>query len=132
MPSRGSGLAVAVASTTFSPMRTTAEPWACLANFPVSNEMVFTAGEFDSNLGCFWFHRFIPFGQEGNARVTESARRVSAMPVAHGWPERTVRDFATLVQTALWRRQITEALGDHARAESRTYLRMPSFVMTVL
>src|SRR6267154_6232740 len=38
MPSRGSGLATAVASTTFSPMRTTAEPWACLANFPVSNE----------------------------------------------------------------------------------------------
>src|SRR5580693_1759491 len=38
MPSRGSALAVAVASTTFSPRRTTAAPWACLANFPVSNE----------------------------------------------------------------------------------------------
>src|SRR3974390_870566 len=38
MPSRGSGLAVAVARTTFSPLRTTAEPWACLASFPVSNE----------------------------------------------------------------------------------------------
>src|SRR5271156_393569 len=38
MPSRGSALAVAVASTTLSPWRTTAEPWACLANFPVSNE----------------------------------------------------------------------------------------------
>src|SRR5579864_4182385 len=37
MPSRGSGLATAVASTTLSPMRTTTEPWACLANFPVSN-----------------------------------------------------------------------------------------------
>src|SRR5271170_2218429 len=41
MPSRGSALAVAVASTTFSPMRTTAAPWACLANFPVSNESCF-------------------------------------------------------------------------------------------
>ena len=38
MPSRGSGLAVAVASTTLSPMRTTAAPCACLASFPVSNE----------------------------------------------------------------------------------------------
>src|SRR5690348_17998687 len=37
MPSRGSWFAVAVASTTLSPVRTTAEPWACLANFPVSN-----------------------------------------------------------------------------------------------
>src|SRR5580658_5796714 len=41
MPSRGSALAVAVASTTLSPMRTTAAPWACLANFPVSNESCF-------------------------------------------------------------------------------------------
>src|SRR5271156_292635 len=41
MPSRGSGLAVAVASTTLSPERTTAEPWACLASFPVSNESCF-------------------------------------------------------------------------------------------
>src|SRR5712692_6779029 len=39
MPSRGSALAVAVASTTLSPSRTTAAPWACLANFPVSNEI---------------------------------------------------------------------------------------------
>src|SRR5271168_3979622 len=38
MPSRGSVFAVAVASTTLSPVRTTAAPWACLANFPVSNE----------------------------------------------------------------------------------------------
>src|SRR5437660_7946144 len=36
MPSRGSGLAVAVASTTLSWRRTTADPCACLANFPVS------------------------------------------------------------------------------------------------
>src|SRR6266852_3744507 len=39
MPSRGSALAVAVARTTLSPSRTTAAPWACLANFPVSNEI---------------------------------------------------------------------------------------------
>src|SRR5258708_18031258 len=38
MPSRGSGLAVAAARTTLSPILTTAEPPACLANFPVSNE----------------------------------------------------------------------------------------------
>src|SRR6266853_1663870 len=39
MPSRGSALAVAVARTTLSPRRTTAAPPACLANFPVSNEI---------------------------------------------------------------------------------------------
>src|SRR5437868_6257530 len=38
MPSRGSGLAQAVANTTFSPLRTTAEPWACFAQLPVSKE----------------------------------------------------------------------------------------------
>ena len=32
-------LAVAVAITTLSPMRTTVEPWACLASFPVSKEI---------------------------------------------------------------------------------------------
>src|SRR5512135_3607389 len=41
MPSRASGLATAVASTTFSPRRTTAAPWACFANFPVSKERFF-------------------------------------------------------------------------------------------
>src|SRR5512147_744660 len=40
MPSRGSWLAVAVPRTTLSAKRTTTEPCACLANFPVSNEMV--------------------------------------------------------------------------------------------
>src|SRR5678816_2968495 len=37
MPSRGSALATAVARMTLSPMRTTAEPCACLASLPVSN-----------------------------------------------------------------------------------------------
>src|ERR1700732_4220395 len=41
MPTRGSGLAVAAARTTFSPKRTTAEPPACLASFPVSIESCF-------------------------------------------------------------------------------------------
>src|SRR5581483_3039869 len=41
MPSRGSGFAVAVARTTLSPRRTTTAPWACLANLPVSNDIVF-------------------------------------------------------------------------------------------
>src|SRR5512147_1431769 len=40
MPSRGSWLAVAVPRTTLSAKRTTTEPCACLANLPVSNEMV--------------------------------------------------------------------------------------------
>src|ERR1700733_8684364 len=39
MPSRGSGLAVAAARTTLSPKRTTADPPACLASFPVSKEI---------------------------------------------------------------------------------------------
>src|ERR1019366_3209037 len=39
MPSRGSGLAQAVARMTFSPMRTMQEPWACFASFPVSKWM---------------------------------------------------------------------------------------------
>ena len=38
-----------MASTTFSPRRTTAAPPACLASFPVSNEICFTAGEMDGN-----------------------------------------------------------------------------------
>src|SRR5437868_5312144 len=41
MPSRGSGLAQAVAKTTFSPLRTTAEPCACFAQLPVSKEIFF-------------------------------------------------------------------------------------------
>src|ERR1700694_6085182 len=41
MPVRGSGLEVAAARTTFSPKRTTAEPPACLASFPVSIESCF-------------------------------------------------------------------------------------------
>jgi hypothetical protein len=40
MPSRGSGLAVAAARTTFSPEADNRrEPPACLASFPVSNEI---------------------------------------------------------------------------------------------
>src|ERR1700716_634500 len=41
MPVRGSGLEAAAARTTFSPKRTTAEPPACLASFPVSIESCF-------------------------------------------------------------------------------------------
>src|SRR5271170_5116938 len=41
MPVRGSGFEVAAARTTFSPKRTTAEPPACLASFPVSIERLF-------------------------------------------------------------------------------------------
>src|SRR5437868_14080436 len=38
MPSRGLGLATAVAKMTLSPIRTTVDPCACFASFPVSNE----------------------------------------------------------------------------------------------
>ena len=55
MPSRGSGLATAVARTTFSPMRTTTEPWACLANFPVSNERLLPPVS-STDTSCFMFY----------------------------------------------------------------------------
>jgi len=62
MPSRGSGLATAVASTTLSPMRTTTEPWACLANFPVSNARLLPPVSC-TDTSCFMF--YFPSGQEG-------------------------------------------------------------------
>src|ERR1700690_2958935 len=67
MPSRGSALAVAVASTTVSPILTTAAPWACLANFPVSKERRFPpASSTDTSTGCGFMVSF-PYGQEGRA-----------------------------------------------------------------
>jgi hypothetical protein len=37
----------------------------------------FTAGELDTNFGCFWFHNSILFVQEGDAAQQAVARRVS-------------------------------------------------------
>src|SRR5258708_17617917 len=77
MPSRGSGLAVAVARTTLSPSRTTAAPPACLANFPVSNEICLPPARFTVTLLASGFI-FYPYcvNQEG---AGECAGKVAAM-----------------------------------------------------
>src|SRR5580658_9211901 len=70
MPSRGSALAVAVASTTFSPSRTTAAPWACLANFPVSNEMCLPPASSTVMLlaSGFMIHSFAGWATQGGCQ----------------------------------------------------------------
>src|SRR5580704_1448526 len=64
MPSRGSGLAVAVARTTVSPIRTTTDPWACLAHFPVSNESCLPP-ERSTATSCFMSNSFWAGGRRG-------------------------------------------------------------------
>src|SRR5690349_18530236 len=64
MPSRGSGLATAVARTTLSPMRTTTEPWACLANFPVSKDRLLPPLN-TTDTSCFIFGSFWAGGHAG-------------------------------------------------------------------
>src|SRR5258708_36961562 len=73
MPSRGSGLAVAVASTTLSPRRTTAEPCACLANFPVSNVIFLPPARLTSTsvLSGFMIHPYRLGGQPDGLRVLQ-------------------------------------------------------------
>src|SRR5208283_4688575 len=65
MPSRGSGLEVAVARTTFSPNLTTAAPPACLASFPVSIDSCFPPASSTETLVAsgFIIH---PFFIDGN------------------------------------------------------------------
>src|SRR5450759_736405 len=96
MPTRGSGLAVAVARTTFSPKRTTAAPWACLASFPVSIESCFPPA---SSTEIFVASGFIghPFvGAEGQARG--HGVRVGRRMPGGGW-ERTLLRL-TMVEPA--------------------------------
>src|ERR1019366_10009930 len=55
----------AVASTTLSPSLTTAAPWACLANFPVSKDRRLPpASSTLTSTGCGFMVPF-PYGQEG-------------------------------------------------------------------
>src|ERR1039457_5956099 len=78
MPSRGSGLEVAVARTTFSPKRTTAAPPACLASFPVSIESCFPPA---ISTETFVASGFIdhPYKKEGAcARIRSSRGRAYA------------------------------------------------------
>src|ERR1700726_1462308 len=92
MPSRGSGLAVAVARTTLSPMRTTTEPCACLANFPVSNEMVLPPAN-STDTSCFMIHFLLAGGHRARP-FGEAAQFEGQEPVAF-WDGRkhTVRGF---------------------------------------
>src|ERR1019366_9520866 len=96
MPSRGSGLAVAVASTTFSPKRTTAAPWACLASFPVSMESCFPPASSTETFVASGFigHPFV--GAKGQARG--HGVRVDRRMPGGGW-ERTLLRL-TMVEPA--------------------------------
>src|SRR6266849_4693788 len=115
MPTRGSGLAVAAARTTFSPKRTTAEPPACLASFPVSMERCFPPISTETFVASgFIDHPYI-------------------------WAEGHARGHGVRVDRADARRRLgthfAKALGSgtgSARSRSRCYLRMPSLEMTVL
>src|SRR5258708_23289933 len=117
MPMRGSGLAVAAARTTFSPKRTTAEPPACLASFPVSIERYFPPAistEIFVTSGFIDHHPL--YGKEGHARG-RGVRVDKRMP-GGGW-ERTLL-------------RLSESGTGPARSRSRRYLRMPSLEITVL
>src|ERR1700691_369963 len=93
MPVRGSGLAVAAARITLSPTLTTAEPPACLANFPVSKESCFppassteifvASGFIDHSFvwplgGLFAASVWPWYGQKAYARVRSSRRQADA------------------------------------------------------
>src|SRR6266852_3393856 len=79
MPSRGSGLAVAVARTTLSPMRTTTEPCACLASFPVSNEICLPPAS-STETSCFMIYFLL--GRRTRACVERDCTDEGQEPVA--------------------------------------------------
>src|SRR5271167_1789248 len=94
MPSRGSALAVAVASTTFSPSRTTAAPWACLANFPVSNEMCLPPASSTVTLlaSGFMIHSFCGVGHP--RRLSETTKRRAMRATIFGTRSHTLPSVA--------------------------------------
>src|SRR5208337_1197162 len=116
MPSRGSGLEVAVARTTFSPKRTTAAPWACLAIFPVSKESCFPPAISTETFVASGFIDHPLYGQKG-MRGGYGVRLGRLMP-GRGW-ERTLL-------------RLSEFGTGPTRNRSRCYLRMPSLEITVL
>src|ERR1700690_3470147 len=129
MPVRGSGLAVAVASTVFSPRRTTHEPWACLASFPVSKDMVFPPVISTETVVGSGFISYLFSRQE--YRLTNIA------PVRHR-VRSACRGSNPWVGECQWRSLLENALCSGSRVQAgphwagHGYLRMPSFVITVL
>src|ERR1039458_6963230 len=88
MPSRGSGLEVAVANTTFSPKRTRAEPPACLASFPVSMDSCFPPAISTETFVASGFIGHPLSGQKGMRADTEFAW--AGVCQGRGW-ERTLQ-----------------------------------------
>src|SRR5579862_2711555 len=153
MPSRGSALAVAVASTTLSPMRTSADPWACLANFPVSKESCLpparsTVTELGSGFIMFSFDR--SFEPRAASRERAGAgdpgmdRLVGCAPMMHG-AEGSFRCCAGFqregggqemdLKSSSGAEALVHSAGSRmpdSLAGSRIYLRMPSLPITVL
>src|SRR5271170_1835093 len=125
MPSRGSGLEVAAARTTFSPKRTTAEPPACLASFPVSIESCFPPAISTETFVASGFidHPFVmaEVRQKGMRQDTESVWT----GVCQG--PRLGTHFAEAL--LIWK--LRSGAGP-TRNRPRYYLRMPSLEMTVL
>src|SRR5208282_2135449 len=135
MPSRGSGLAVAVASTTLSPKRTTAAPWACLASFPVSMESCFPPVSSTDTLVTSGFigHPFYgaEVGQKGMRQGMESAWTGVGQGPRLG--KRTVhRLTGPENQGPEIKVQRPKSGTGPTRSRSRCYLRMPSLEITVL
>src|ERR1700691_101111 len=79
MPVRGSGLEVAAARTTFSPKRTTAEPPACLASFPVSIVRRFPpVSSTDTEVASGFINHPLCMGRRACARIRSSRGQADA------------------------------------------------------
>src|SRR5215467_14156581 len=105
MPSRGSAFAVAVASTTFSPRRTTADPWACLANFPVSNESVFpplsvTVTVVGSGFIRFPLERYEQWASSYSPEASSEQIWLGMGHVSHCYPQGRLRLKNALVESS--------------------------------
>src|SRR4051812_45695143 len=76
MPSRGSGFEHAVVRTTLSPMRITTDPWACLANFPVSIDIDLPPANW-TVVSCFMVSSFLFFRRQIGRNIGGPAPRAS-------------------------------------------------------
>src|SRR5271155_2001513 len=127
MPSRGSGLEVAAARTTFSPKRTTAAPPACLASFPVSMESCFPPAISTVTLLTSGFIDHPLYGRsraEGHARARSSREQADAR-------RRLGTHFAEAL--VIWKPKSGKPVWNRLHTEPvARYLRMPSLEMTVL
>src|SRR5580692_12998831 len=117
MPVRGSGLEVAAARTTFSPKRTTAEPPACLASFPVSIVRRFPpVSSTDTEAASGFIDHPFYVGRRACARIRSSRGQADAR-------RRLGTHFAKILGVS--------GTGS-TRSRSRCYLRIPSLEITVL